>query len=114
MALTYTAKNTDRRQGLRIPQTRPVKIFHPAANRYIPAQTLDLSPTGLRLTLPASTPLAAGALLQIHVAPSSSSPLAAKRSMTPAKVVWIDRSTTQLQVGLQYTLAADLSASSAA
>ncbi|HZZ41616.1 MAG TPA: PilZ domain-containing protein [Tepidisphaeraceae bacterium] len=113
MSLTYSPKQSDRRQGLRIPQNRPVKLFHPLANRYIAAQTLDLSPTGLRLSLPTSTPVATGALLQIHVANTVSSPLASKRSMIPARVVWLDRTADALQIGLQYVSATSTAISAA-
>lgn len=111
MGLTFAKPDSDRRQGLRVRQVRQVKLFHPAANRYVPAQTLDLSPTGLRLSLPPSTPLTPGSLLDVHVAaPSPASPLVSKRSMIPARVVWVDRSETKLQVGLQYVAAASASA----
>lgn len=115
MALSYSAKNSDRRRGLRVPQSRAVKIFHPTANRYIPAQTVDLSPTGLRLTLPATSTVLAGTILQVHVAASSAaSQVASQRSMMPARVVWVDRSTTQSQLGLEYIAAASKAAVSAA
>lgn len=110
MALTYAHPDSDRRQGLRVRQFRPVKIFHPLANRYLPAQTLDLSPTGLRLSLSPSTPLDPGSVLNVHVGSTASSPLASKHSMIPARVVWVDRTPSKLQVGLQYLTAAGAAA----
>src|SRR4051812_11905343 len=62
----------DRRRGLRITQTRPIKLFEPAAGRYFGGQTLDVSTTGLRVTLPGHSPLRPGRLVNIHVGLSDS------------------------------------------
>ena len=114
MGLTYAPDGRDRRMGLRVPQTRGVKVFHPAANRYIPAQTIDLSPTGLRVTLPASAAVAPGAVVQVHVESAGSNGVAAKRAMIPATIVWVDRSGSAVMAGLRYQAAGSNVASSAA
>ena len=83
----------ERRRGLRIHQTRPVKVFEHAASRYYGGQTYDISATGLRLELPASAVVRPGKVLSIHVGLSDSgSCLANRRQMIPARVVWVDRS----------------------
>lgn len=83
----------ERRRGLRIAQSRPVKVFEPSSARYIPGQTQDVSATGLRIELPVSSPVIEGKLLTIHVGLSNvGQSLANRRQMIPARVVWIDRS----------------------
>jgi hypothetical protein len=82
----------DRRRGLRITQTRPIKLFEPAAGRYFGGETLDVSTTGLRVTLPGHSPLRAGRLVNIHVGLSDHGlSLANRRQMMPARVVWVSR-----------------------
>jgi hypothetical protein len=100
----------ERRRGLRIAQSRPVKVFEPSASRYFPGETKDVSATGLRLELPRSAPLIAGKLLNIHVGLSESgSALANRRSMIPARVVWVDRSQrgSKLIAGIEFVATTD-------
>jgi hypothetical protein len=86
------AHGVERRRGLRIAQNRPVKVFEPTSARYIPGQTEDVSATGLRVELPASAPVRPGKLINIHVGLSASGQsLANRRSMMPARIVWVDR-----------------------
>jgi hypothetical protein len=83
----------ERRRGLRIEQTRPIKVYEPTASRYFGGKTMDVSPTGLRLELPSSMPVRPGKLLSIHVGLSETGQaLANRRQMIPARVVWVDRS----------------------
>jgi hypothetical protein len=83
----------ERRRGLRIQSTRPIKICEPTVSRYFGGQTQDISSTGLRLELPRSLPLCAGKLLTVHVGLSETGqPLANRRQMIPARVVWVNRS----------------------
>src|SRR5882672_7529845 len=87
-----TQLGAERRRGLRINQSRPVKVFEPSAGRYFGGQTEDVSSTGLRLELPLSAPVREGRILSIHVGLSESgSSLANRRQMIPARVVWVDR-----------------------
>jgi hypothetical protein len=82
----------ERRRGLRIQQNRPIKVFEHTASRYFGGQTQDVSSTGLRLELPRSMPVRPGKLVSIHVGlDSAGQPLANRRSMIPARVVWVDR-----------------------
>jgi len=82
----------ERRRGLRIQQTRPIKVFEPTGSRYFGGQTQDVSSTGLRLKLPASMPVRPGKLLSIHVGLSETGQtLANRRNMIPARVVWVNR-----------------------
>ena len=123
MTLTYSSTDlasatpAERRRGLRIRRDHPVKIFAPSANRYIPGQTRDVSATGLRISLPASAPLLPGQHLSIHVGlGSTGSPLANRRQMLPARIVWIDRvpasDARTVTAGIEFvaTLAAHLDA----
>jgi PilZ domain len=83
----------ERRRGFRVQQNRPIKIFEPSGSRYFGGQTQDVSSTGLRLELPASMQVKPGKLVSIHVGLSESgSPLANRRNMIPARVVWVSRS----------------------
>jgi hypothetical protein len=83
----------ERRRGLRIMQERPIKVYEPSVSRYFGGQTLDVSGTGLKLQLPANMPVRAGKLLSIHVGVGQTGqPLANRRQMIPARVVWVDRS----------------------
>ena len=98
---------TERRRGLRVQQNRPVKIFERSASRYFGGQTQDISTTGLRIELPASTPVVPGKLLSIHVGLGHDGhALANRRQMIPARVVWVDRSATlqggRLMAGVEF------------
>ena len=94
----------ERRRGLRIAQTRPVKVLEPSIGRYYGGQTQDISSTGLRLELPASALVRAGKVINIHVGlGASGSALANRRQMMPARVVWIDRSQPgKLSAGIEF------------
>jgi hypothetical protein len=82
----------ERRRGLRITQSRPIKVLEPTAGRYFSGQTQDVSATGLRIELPARTPARPGKLLSIHVGLSSTGePLANRRQMIPVRIVWVHR-----------------------
>jgi len=99
--MSPTAANlAERRRGLRIKQTRPVKVYEPRTSRYFPGQTADISLNGLRLTLPLSTPIIPGNTLSLHIA-NAGSPLASRRQMLEAKVIWLQRNSTQLMAGLE-------------
>jgi hypothetical protein len=100
--LTLTETTTDRevesedgierRRGLRIQQTRPIKIFEPTGSRYFGGQTQDVSATGLRIELPMTMPVRPGKLVSVHVGLSEQgNPLANRRNMIPARVVWVSR-----------------------
>ncbi len=83
----------ERRRGLRINQSRPIKVYDPSICRYFGGQTTDVSSTGLRLELPANASARPGKLLSVHVGLSEQGqPLANRREMIPARVVWVDRS----------------------
>jgi hypothetical protein len=82
----------ERRRGLRVRQSRPIKIFEPTTHKYFGGQTRDVSATGLRIELPLATPLRPGRVVNVHVGLSDrGEALANRRQMIPAKVVWIDR-----------------------
>ena len=82
----------ERRRGLRIRQQRPVKLFEPSAARYYGGRTEDISAGGLRVELPASTPLMAGKLVNVHIGLRDEDVgFASRRAMLPARVIWIDR-----------------------
>jgi hypothetical protein len=82
---------TERRRGLRIRQNRPIKIFDPGIARYYGGQTEDISSAGLRIELPAFTPIRPGKVLNVHVGSSAGEALTNHRHMLPARVIWIDR-----------------------
>jgi hypothetical protein len=115
--LHVTAESgTERRRGLRIRQNRPVKVFEPTTSRYFGGQTEDISATGLRVELPAYAPVRVGEVLNIHVGLSQSGQtLANRRSMVPARVVWVNRARRidgKLETGVEFlsSIAAHLDA----
>lgn len=103
----------EKRRGLRIQQSRPIKVFEGLSGRFYGGQTSDVSATGLRIELPVGTPVRSGSILNIHVGLSTGGqPLANRREMMPARVVWVDRrsafSRGRLQAGVE--LLANISA----
>ena len=99
---------SERRRGLRIQQHRPVKVYDPLSCRYIGGQTEDISATGLRISIPFNTYIRPGTILNVHVGLSEGGqPLANRRGMMPAKVVWTEHPTDGpmgfLQAGVEFT-----------
>lgn len=102
-----TEEPAERRRGLRIRQSRPVKIFEPTGSRYFGGQTEDISSTGLRIELPAHANVRPGATLSIHVGLShKGESLANRRQMIPARVVWVSRhksrKNSRLEAGVEF------------
>jgi len=124
MTLTYTESehgtdDGDRRRGMRIAQHRPVKVYEPSAARFFGGQTFDVSATGLRIELPVGAAVRPGKLLTIHVGlDESCSALVHRKHMSPARVVWVDRSRSdsqqrgRLEAGIEFlaSVAANLDA----
>jgi hypothetical protein len=82
--------STERRRGLRIRQSRPVKVLDMLGGRFFGGQTRDVSATGLRLELPSDARLHVGATLHIHVgATAAGDALPNRRSVLPVRVVWV-------------------------
>jgi hypothetical protein len=97
----------ERRRGLRIRQERPVKVFEPATARYFGGLTADISSTGLRIEVPAWAAVRPGKVLSVHVGLSDrGEALVNRRSMIPARVVWVDRSGEvlrgRMRVGVEF------------
>jgi hypothetical protein len=85
-------ETTERRRGLRVRQSRPVKVYDAAAARYFGGKTEDISATGLRIELPVYAPLEPGDTLNIHVGLNGKGEgLANRRQMLTARVVWVCR-----------------------
>ena len=97
--MSPTPANLERRRGLRIKQQRPVKIYEPRTARYYPGQTADISHSGLRLTLPPSTPIVTNNILSLHI--SSACAFAFKAQMIEARVIWMRRDSEQVVAGLE-------------
>jgi len=92
MADAEPVDGNERRRGLRVRQVRAVKIFAAPAARYFGGQTEDISATGLRIELPSYAPVQVGDTLSIHVGLNEfGQPLANRRHMLPARVVWVNR-----------------------
>lgn len=96
----------ERRRGLRVRETRPVKIFEPGAARYFGGQTEDISATGLRIELPLWASVHVGETLTVHVGLNGRGQcLANRRSMIPARVVWVNRTPGKhscLEAGVEF------------
>lgn len=80
----------DRRAAPRIACEHSIKLHDARSRRYIAGRTCDLSRTGMRLEVPAWTPIVPGASVSVYVAQDRPQ-LAEQSAMTPARVVWIDR-----------------------
>jgi PilZ domain-containing protein len=110
------ADTVERRRGLRIRESRPVKIFDAAAARYFGGRTEDISATGLRVELPSFAPVEPGDTLSVHVGLNERGQgLANRRQMIPARVVWVDRSRPMgagIEAGIEFlaSIAAHLDA----
>jgi PilZ domain-containing protein len=106
MAQDETDGPRERRRGLRVRQSRPVKVFEPTASRYFGGRTEDISSTGLRIELPAYVPVREGEMLNIHVGLNhQGQSLANRRQMIPAKVVWVSRDRSRpdvLEAGVEF------------
>ena len=84
--------HAERRRGLRIRQARPIKVYEPSGAKYFGGVTGDISATGLRIELPASTNVHPGKVISVHVGLNrAGSILPNRRQMMPARVVWFDR-----------------------
>jgi hypothetical protein len=80
----------DRRRAQRVPQDRPVKVYEPAASRFFGGRTVDVSSTGLQLEFPSFVQLRPGRVINVHIGiAEGGQPLANRRSMIPARVVWL-------------------------
>jgi hypothetical protein len=95
----------DRRRAVRLAQQRPVKVYEPAASRFFPGQTRNVSATGLQLEFPQFVQLRPGRLINVHIGiETGGQPLANRRSMVPARVVWMntDAESQKLVVGVEF------------
>lgn len=104
--LYHDEDGQERRRGLRVRERRPVKIYEPGVARYFGGQTEDISATGLRIELPAWATLRVGETLTIHVGLNGrGQTLANRRTMIPARVVWVHREqdkTPRMEVGVEF------------
>ena len=103
--MNVAKSGSERRRGLRIRQNRPVKLYEPRGSRYFGGKTCDISSTGLRIELPAFATMQTGETVNVHVGLSSAGQsLANRRSMMPARVVWVDRmeESGTLEVGVEF------------
>ena len=98
--------HAERRRGLRVRQARPIKLYEPAGAKYFGGVTEDISATGLRIELPAWAPIRTGETLNIHVGLNRlGQTLANRRSMIPARVVWVNRTAHKratLEAGVEF------------
>ena len=97
----------ERRRGLRVAQSRPVKVLDAIGGRTLIGNTVDVSATGLRVQLPAEAALRVGEVLGIHIGLSRvGERLANRRQMVPVRVVWVDRPSgkfnTSLVAGVEF------------
>ena len=81
----------DRRRGLRVQVSRPAKLLESRTRRFIAARTIDASPMGLKLQLPATSALDVGSRVEVYVGVDGDGTVASRRFMLPARVVWLRR-----------------------
>jgi hypothetical protein len=97
----------ERRRGARVRQARPVKVYDPTTGRFFAGRTCDVSSSGARIWLPLFVPLRPGKALSVHIGlDRGGQPLANRRQMIPARVVWMDRreqgAGRALEAGIEY------------
>lgn len=110
--LFISNSGSERRRGLRLAQYRPVKVYEPMTCRFIAGHTEDVSTTGLRISLPRSSLIRPGCFLNVHVGVSSGGqPLANRRDMMSARVVWVDPASDpagrSISAGIEFTASID-------
>lgn len=94
------AATAERRRGLRVSQARPVKVLDAMGGRTIVGETVNVSATGLQVSLPPEASLQVGEVLGIAVGLSRiGERLANRRQMIPVRVVWV-RATTGKRAGV--------------
>jgi len=77
----------DRRQAERIDVVRPAKVLNCRAQKYIAAETCNLSQTGAMVKIDRSHPVSMGDELEVGIDWSQSPGLLSKTEMVPAKVI---------------------------
>ena len=88
--MRLASETAERRRGLRVSQARPVKVLDAVGGRTVVGETVDVSATGLRVSLPAEASLRVGEVLGIAVGLSRiGERLANRRQMIPVRVVWV-------------------------
>jgi hypothetical protein len=96
----------DRRRAPRVEQARPVKVYEPAASRFFGGRTRNVSSTGIQVEFPSFVQLRPGRLVNVHIGiHEGGQPLANRRSMVPARVVWMNADPNAdgtLVVGLEF------------
>ncbi len=96
----------ERRKAPRVEQDRPIKVYEPSASRFFGGCTRDVSSTGLQVEFPSFVQLRPGRLINVHIGiHEGGQPLANRRSMIPARVVWMRTSEEANQnviVGLEF------------
>ena len=93
----------ERRRGLRIRQSRPVKMYEPGIGRYFGGETSDLSASGLRVEMAAGTPVRTGKTVNVYVGlGTSGESVINRRSMKAARVVWVDRTEGRVVAGVEF------------
>lgn len=92
----------ERRRGLRIRQSRPVKLYEPGIGRYFGGETSDISASGLRVEMSAGTPVRVGRTVNVYVGLGISESVVNRRSMRAARVVWVDRTEGRVVAGVEF------------
>lgn len=97
-----------RRQGLRVHQDRPAKVYDARARRYYAGRALDMGAKGMKLLLPAGCPIQTGGTLQVYVGQDDEHILLSLANMTPVRVIWVETMATRdpkhITVGVELAL----------
>jgi hypothetical protein len=80
------SRPSDLRTSPRVLTTRPVKLFHPASGRFIPAHTCDVSGGGVMLQVAWPTSITPGEAVDIYLPPDGHVVLSDKHRV-PSTVV---------------------------
>jgi c-di-GMP-binding flagellar brake protein YcgR len=97
--------HAERRRGLRVRQSRPVRVYEAAGARQFTGTTEDISATGIRIELSAAAALRPGNILSVYIGLNREGwALANRRQILPARVVWVERGNSfgQVVAGVEF------------
>lgn len=95
------ARPSDQRTSPRVLTTRPVKLFHPATARFIPAHTCDLSGGGVLLQVAWPTSIKPGEAVDIYIPPDQHVVLSEKHRV-PSTVLRVLASGDMAMIAIKF------------
>lgn len=107
------ARPSDQRSSPRVLTTRPVKLFHPATARFIPAHTCDMSGGGVLLQVAWPCSIKPGEPVDVYIPPDAHVVLSDKHRV-PSMVVRVLASGDMAMVAVKFNEARQVTSGRAA